>query len=106
MYINKLQLGKNYAIGYGTHEVHKAKCFNVPNVGLICNTQRKLGENQLVTSAKRIPSHKHTVNFSFIVTSLFQYHQQMGHLQLFQIKKKLTNAEVYYSHQFINAVSL
>jgi hypothetical protein len=96
MYVNKLQLGKNYAIVYGTCEVHTAKCFNVPNVDLICNMQGKLSENQLVTSAKRIPPHKHTVNFSFIVTTLFQYHQQKGHVQLFQIKKKLTNAQVYY----------
>jgi len=87
MYVNKLQLGKNYAIGYGTHEVHKAKCFNVPNVDLICNMQGKWNENQLVTSTKRIPPHKHTVNFSFIVASLFQYHQQIGRVKFFHIKK-------------------
>jgi len=94
MYVNKVQLGKNYAIGYGTHEVHKAKCFNVPNVDLICNMQGKLSENQLVTSTKRIPPYKQTVNSSFIVTSLFQYHQQIGCVQFFHIKK--TNAQVYY----------
>lgn len=87
MYVNKLQLGKNYATGYGTCEVHKAKCFNAPNVDLICNMQGKLSENQLVTSTKRIPPHKHTVNFSFTVTLLFQYHQQIGHVHLFHIKK-------------------
>jgi hypothetical protein len=32
MYVNKLQLGKNYATGCGTCEVHEAKCFHVPNV--------------------------------------------------------------------------
>lgn len=95
MYVNKLLLGKNYTIDYGNREVHKAKCFNVPNVDLICNMQGKLSEYQLVTSAKRIPPHKHTVNFSFIVTSLFQYHQQIRHVQLFEIEK-LTNAQVYY----------
>jgi hypothetical protein len=97
MYIKELQLGKNYATGYGTSEVHKANCFNVPNVDLICNMQGKLNENQFVTSAKRIPPQKHTANFSFIVTSLFQYHQQIE--QLFQIKKKLM-------HEFIITTSL
>jgi len=45
MYRNKLQLGKNDVLGYGTRKVHKAKCFNVPNVDLICNMQGKLSEN-------------------------------------------------------------
>ena len=99
MYVNKLQVGKNYVIGRGTCEVHKAKCFNEPNVDLIRNMQGKLSENRLVTSAKRIPPHKYTLNFSFIVTSLFQYHQQTGHVQLFQIKKKLM-------HKFIINTSL
>jgi hypothetical protein len=99
MYVNKLQLGKNYLIGYGTRQVHKAKCVNVQNVDLICNMQGKLSENQVVTSAKRIPPHKHTVNFSFIVTSLFQYHQQIGHVQSFHIKK-------WQMHKFIINTSL
>jgi len=57
--------------------------------------QGKLSENQLVTSAKRIPPHMHIVNFSYIVTALFQYHQQIGYVQLFHIKK-MTNAQLYH----------